>query len=238
MFVRLEQLRDPTLVAAEIATAVSQHDGSEELDADALGRHVRARELLLVLDNFEHLLAAAVLVTDLVAQAPQLRVLISSRTPLQVRGEQVFELEPLGLPDGESTADIARSPAVQLFRQCAVAANRKLQIDSAFTRTVGTICTALDGLPLAIELAASRSRSLSVDQIARQLERPLSVGQRGLRDLPERQQTLQATIEWSYDLLPSLRGTYCGAPERSWVGSPWPRWKLSPGGPPKWSSTS
>ena len=201
VFVRLEQLRDPSLVAAEVATAISQRDGSEDLDADALARYLRGRDLLLVLDNFEHLLAATVLVTDLVAQAPLLRVLISSRTPLQVRGEQVFEVEPLELPDGDSQADIARSPAVQLFLQCAVAANRRLQIDSAFTHTVGTICTALDGLPLAIELAASRSRSLSVDQIAQQLERPLSVGQRGLRDLPERQQTLQATIEWSYELL-------------------------------------
>ena len=93
-------------------------------------------------------------------------------------------MEPLELPEGDSQADIARSPAVQLFLQCAVAANRRLQIDSGFTATVGTICTALDGLPLAIELAASRSRSLSVDQIAQQLERPLSVGQRGLRDIP------------------------------------------------------
>ena len=113
----------------------------------------------------------------------------------------MFELDPLELPAGESERELSQSPAVQLFLQRALAANRKLEIDTAMTRTVAGICRALDGLPLAIELAASRSQSLTPAQIADQLARPLSIGEHALRDLPDRQQTLQATMRWSYDLL-------------------------------------
>ena len=104
-------------------------------------------------------------------------MLVSSRTALRIRGEQTFEVEPLALPEGESHQEVAQSPAVQLFEQCATAANRKLEIDAATALTVATICRALDGLPLAIELAASRSRLLSPAQIADQLARPLSIGE-------------------------------------------------------------
>ena len=98
-------------------------------------------------------------------------MLVSSRTALRIRGEQIFEVEPLALPAGESEDEVSQSPAVQLFLQCAPAANRKLEIDAATARTVATICRALDGLPLAIELAASRSHLLSPAQIADQLAR-------------------------------------------------------------------
>ena len=201
VFVRLERLTDPALVAAEIASALAQRDGTDGPSADGLASYLRERELLIVVDNFEHLLAAAVLVAELLALAPGIRVLVSSRMALRIRGEQVFELEPLGLPAGESEREVSQSPAVQLFLQCALAANRKLEIDTAMTRTVAGICRALDGLPLAIELAASRSQSLTPAQIADQLARPLSIGEHALRDLPDRQQTLQATMRWSYDLL-------------------------------------
>lgn len=201
VFVRLEQLMDPALVAAEIASALAQRDGTDGLGADGLASYLRERELLMVVDNFEHLLAAAVLVAELLATAPRIRVLVSSRTALRIRGEQVFEVEPLGLPAGASEGDVSESPAVQLFLQCALAANRKLDIDVALTLTVAEICRALDGLPLAIELAASRSQWLTPAQIADQLARPLSIGAHALRDLPDRQQTLQATIRWSHDLL-------------------------------------
>jgi predicted ATPase len=201
VLVRLEALTDPALVAAEIAAALGGRDGADGPSADGLAQYLRDRELLLVVDNFEHLLSTAALVSELLALAPALRVLVSSRIALRIRGEQVFELEPLGLPAGESELELAQSPAVQLFLQSALAANRKLVTDTALTRTVARICRALDGLPLAIELAASRSQSLTPAQIADQLAHPLSIGEHALRDLPDRQQTLQATIRWSYDLL-------------------------------------
>jgi predicted ATPase/DNA-binding SARP family transcriptional activator len=200
-FVRLERVTDPALVAAEIATALAQRDGTDGPSADGLAGYLRERELLLVVDNFEHLLSAAPVIAELLSSAPNIDVLVSSRTALRIRGELTFEVEPLALPDGESEAEVAQSPAVQLFLQCALAANRKLLLDATVTHTVARICRALDGLPLAIELAGSRSYSLSPDQIADQLAEPLSIGEHALRDLPDRQQTLQATISWSHDLL-------------------------------------
>lgn len=202
VLVRLERLTDPALVAAEIASALAQRDGSDGPGADGLASYLRKRELLLLIDNFEHLLGAAVMVADLLAQAPALRVMVSSRTPLRIRGERVFELEPLALPAGDSDAEVAQSPAVRLFLECALAVDRRLDIeDAAITQKVAQICRALDGLPLAIELAAARAQTLTPVEIADQLARPLLIGQHALRDLPDRQQTLQATIRWSYDLL-------------------------------------
>jgi predicted ATPase/DNA-binding SARP family transcriptional activator len=201
VFVRLERLTDPALVAAEIATALARRDGTDGPTADGLAAYLGERELLLVIDNFEHLLEAAAVIAELLALAAAIRVLVSSRTALRIRGEQTFEVEPLELPAGDSESAAKQSPAVQLFIQCAMAANRTLQIDARSTQTIGQICRALDGLPLAIELAASRSHSLTPEQIAGQLAEPLRIGQHALRDLPDRQQTLESTIRWSYDLL-------------------------------------
>ncbi len=201
VFVRLEQVTDPALVAAEVASAIARRDGTEGPGADALPNYLRDRELLMAIDNFEHLMASAILPAELLGIAPRLRVLVSSRTPLRIRGEQVFEVDPLGLPADETEQEALGSPAVQMFLQCALASNRSLEVDAAFTRTVAGICRALDGLPLAIELAASRASVLAPAQIAEQLAQPLLIGRRALRDLPDRQQSLGTTIRWSYDLL-------------------------------------
>ncbi|HET6866732.1 MAG TPA: BTAD domain-containing putative transcriptional regulator [Solirubrobacteraceae bacterium] len=201
VFVRLEQVTDPALVAAEVASALARRDGTDGPGADALPTHLRDRELLLVIDNFEHLLAAAILPAELLGIAPGLRVLVSSRTPLRVRGEHVFEVNPLPLPVDETDEEVSASPAVQMFLQCALAANRSLAVDAGLARTVGRICRALDGLPLAIELAASRASVMTPAEISEQLAQPLSIGARYLRDLPDRQQSLATTIRWSYDLL-------------------------------------
>ncbi|MFZ0386761.1 MAG: BTAD domain-containing putative transcriptional regulator [Solirubrobacteraceae bacterium] len=201
VFVRLEGLTDPALVAAEIAATLAQRDGTDGPGADGLPAYLRERELLIVVDNFEHLISAAMLIAELLELAPGIRVIISSRTALRIRGEHTFAVEPLGLPGDDSAAAVADSPAVQLFLQRATESNRKLEIDATLSRTVASICRALDGLPLAIELAASRSRSFSPAQIADQIGTPLSIGEHSIRDLPARQQTLQATIRWSYDLL-------------------------------------
>ncbi len=199
--VRLERLTDPALVAAEIASALGHRDGSDGPGADGLGRYLRDRELLLVIDNFEHLLPSVVLVSELLELAPRLRVLVTSRTTLRIRGERLFMVNPLELPTGGSEDEIAESPAVQLFVHRASAADPELRLDLDGQRTVAAVCRGLDGLPLAIELAASRCDLLTPAQIHEQLSRPLSIGERALRDLPDRQQTLHATIAWSNELL-------------------------------------
>jgi predicted ATPase len=158
-------------------------------------------ELLLVMDNYEHLLPAAALVSELLEIAPRLQVLVTSRTPLRIRGERLFVVEPLELPSGKAPDQVADSPAVQLFLDRARQTDVAFQLDANAYGTVAAICQGLDGLPLAIELAASRCHLLTLAEIHDQLSRPLLVGERSLRDLPERHQTLRATISWSYDLL-------------------------------------
>jgi predicted ATPase len=201
VLVRLERLTDPALVAAEIATALGHRAGTDGPGADGLGRFLRDMELLLVVDNFEHLLPAAVLISELLQLAPQIQVVVSSRTALRIRGERLFTVEPLELPSGGSEDEISESPAVQLFVDRALAADPELRLDADGYTTVAKICRALDGLPLAIELAASRCQLLTLSEIHEQLSRPLLVGERALRDLPDRHQTLRATIDWSYELL-------------------------------------
>jgi predicted ATPase len=209
VLVLLERLTDPALVAAEIAETLARRDGTDGLGADGLAGYLRERELLLAIDNFEHLVPAALLVSELLELSPRTRVLVSSRTALCLRGEHTFQLEPLELP--AAGADAASSPAVELFIQCALAARRKLSLNPEVVGAIAETCRALDGLPLAIELAASRCRSLTPAEIAGQLTKPLVIGERGLRDLPDRQQTLEATIRWSYDLLTPAAREVLGA---------------------------
>ncbi len=201
VLVRLERLTDPALVATEIAAALGERTGSDGPGADALGGYLRDRELLLVVDNFEHLLAAAVLVSELLELAPNVSMIVSSRRALRIRGERLFVVEPLPLPTGADKDEIVQSPAVQLFADRAIASDPELRLEEDDYRTIAAICRALDGLPLAIELAASRCHLLTLAQIHEQLSQPLSIGERSLRDLPDRQQTLGATIDWSYELL-------------------------------------
>ncbi|HEY2769915.1 MAG TPA: BTAD domain-containing putative transcriptional regulator [Solirubrobacteraceae bacterium] len=201
VFVRLERLTDPALVAAEIASALGHRAGTDGPGADGLARYLRDLELLLVIDNFEHLLPAAVLVSELLELTPQIKVLVSSRTALRIRGERLLTVQPLELPTGGSDDEIVASPAVQLFVERARAAEAGLDLTPDSYRTIAAICEALDGLPLAIELAASRAHLLTLEDIHEQLSRPLVIGERSLRDLPDRHQTLRATIGWSYDLL-------------------------------------
>ena len=201
LFVGLEAVDDVHLVGSAIATALARRDGVEGSDPDGLAANLRNRELLILLDNFEHLLAAGPTIAELVAQAPAIRVVVTSRTPLRLRGEQLFEVDPLELPVDESDARVARSPAVQLFVQSALAVDRNLEFDADVMRGVARICRALDGLPLAIELAASQMRTVALADIVSQLGSPLEVGEHALRDLPDRQQTLTSTISWSYRLL-------------------------------------
>jgi predicted ATPase/class 3 adenylate cyclase len=177
-WVALGPLSDPALVSTEIAQAIGAPDD--------LGGFLRGRELVVLLDNFEHLLDAAPMVADLLAAAAGLRVLATSRAPLRISGEVEYPLDPLDPTD-----------AVALFVERARAVGRKVEPDA----TVEAVCKRLDRLPLAIELAAARVRLLAPEALLARLERALPLLTDGSRDAPERQRTLRATIEWSYDLL-------------------------------------
>ena len=223
VLVRLERLTDPALVAGEIAEALGHRDGTDGPGADDLGRYLRNRELLLVIDNFEHLLSAAVLVSELIERAPRIQVLATSRTGLRIRGERLFTVEPLGLPVGGSEDEIADSPAVQLFLQRALATDPDLRLDPADQGIVAAICRALDGLPLAIELAAARCHLLTPAQIHEQLSRPLSIGERRCVTcrIASRRCTRRSPGATS-SYLPR-RGRFCAPPGYFSGASRWPR---------------
>ncbi|MGH3066034.1 MAG: ATP-binding protein, partial [Gaiellaceae bacterium] len=177
-WVPLVGLSDPELVPSEIAQAIGAPDD--------LAGFLRGRELLMLLDNFEHLLGAAPAVSEVLSASAGLRVLITSRTPLQVSGEREYRLEPL--PSGDAST---------LFVERARQVGRELVPDP----TVEAICSRLDGLPLALELAAARMKLLTPEGLLERLDSALPLLTGGARDAHERQRTLRATIEWSYELL-------------------------------------
>ena len=204
-FVDLSAARDAEAALQAIVRALAVTlPGHEELRA-ALIEQLRGRQLLLVLDNFEQVMAAADDVARLVQQSSQLKVLVTSREALRVRGEQLVPIAPLSLPDG----DLARATANEALRYEAVRlfVSRVREVEPSFLLTdenvpvVLEICTRLDGLPLAIELAAARLKLFSPEELRERLRSRLDLLRGGARDLPARQQTLRSTIEWSYDLL-------------------------------------
>ncbi|HWE60119.1 MAG TPA: helix-turn-helix domain-containing protein, partial [Chloroflexota bacterium] len=207
VFVSLAPLREASLVLSAIAQAVGVVESSEQPLAVALRTFLRGRQLLLVLDNVEHVLEAAPEVTRLLGSCPGLRVLATSRAALRLQGERVVRVAPLAL------ADVARLPvmaaleqvaAVRLFVERAEATQEEFALTAANASTVAQICARLDGLPLAIELAAARITVLPPAALLAQLEaQPLRVLTGGARDLPARQRTLRDTIAWSYELLPA-----------------------------------
>jgi predicted ATPase/DNA-binding SARP family transcriptional activator/Tfp pilus assembly protein PilF len=204
-FVDLSAVRDPAGVVPALAVTLGVRAPDSAAARDALIRFVRHRHALLVLDNFEHLLAAAPVVAELMATAPELRILVTSRAPLRVRGEHEYPVLPLSVPDRDappaSAVDVATSDAMQLFVARARAVNPRFSVDDASAGIVAEICRQVDGLPLAIELAAARLRSLSLTEMLARLQHSLSLLTGGARDLPARQHTLRATIDWSYLLL-------------------------------------
>jgi predicted ATPase/DNA-binding SARP family transcriptional activator len=200
----LAAVGDAELVMSEVARALGL-SGSDGVDpAVAVAEHLRSRQLLLVLDNMEHLLAAAAPVSRLVASCPELAVLVTSRTVLRVRGEVQFQVQPLLLPEAEESdaAVLARSAAVALFveRAATTSPGFSLQgLDAANAAAVGAICRRLAGLPLAIELAAARVRLMPPATMLARLDEVMASS--GARDLPPRQRTMRAAIDWSHDLL-------------------------------------
>jgi predicted ATPase/transcriptional regulator with XRE-family HTH domain len=204
-FVDLAPLREPRLVPATMARAVQLSEAGGQSARELLLAHLRAKDLLLVLDNFEHLLAAAPLLVELLEGCPRLTLLVTSRAALRLRGERRFPVRPLSTPPTEhpSVEEIAAASAVRLFVERAQAVDPDFTLSTDAAGAVAAICRRLDGLPLAIELAAARMGLLQPDALLRRLDQRLPLLTGGARDLPARQQTLRNTIAWSHELLSS-----------------------------------
>ena len=204
-FVSLAALREPELVLPTIAQALGIEEVAHHPLPEMLRAFVREKALLLALDNFEHVLAAGPLLADLLALAPRLKMLATSREALHLYGEHEFEVLPLPLPDlavqGKDELSSTDSAAVMLFVERAQAVRPAFALTAENARAVAEICVQLDGLPLALELAAARIKLLTPQAILARLQSRLSFLTGGARNLPARQQTLRKTLDWSYDLL-------------------------------------
>ena len=218
-FVPLEPIRDPMLVAPRIATALGVAESTARPIDESLADWLRDKRLLLVLDNFEQVVAAAPIVADLLRAAPEIKAVVTSRAVLHVSGEQEYEVPGLPAPPdpsqesgmermtrggGDRPIDLValgQYAAVRLFIERAVAVRPGFSVTNENAPAVAAISARLHGMPLAIELAAARIKLLSPDAILVRLDHQLDVLAAGARDLPERQQTLRGAIAWSYDLL-------------------------------------
>ncbi len=203
-FVQLVPVDDPGLLVSAIAQAMRVGEEKGRPQVDTVKDHLRQKQTLLLLDNFEHLINAAPKVAELLAECPRLKALVTSRSGLRVRGEHEFMLPPLTLPDLGNlpgVEELLRNPAVSLFVQRARAVKPDFNLSSDNAPAIAEICVRLDGLPLALELAAPRLRILSPQELLSRLEKRLDLLAAGARDLPARHQTLRSAIDWSYDLL-------------------------------------
>ena len=200
----LAGISDPALVPQAIAAPLGVREAAGEPLLETLAHHLQSRKTLLLLDNLEQVVDAAPLLARLLDAAPGVVMFATSREPLRLRAEREFPLEPLPLPAGVrgvSAEAALESAAVRLFVERAQAVKPGFALDEANVADVVAICRRLDGLPLAIELAAARVRILSPAALLARLDQRLSILTGGARDLPERQQTLRAAIAWSHDLL-------------------------------------
>ncbi|MET0933326.1 MAG: DUF4062 domain-containing protein [Mycetocola sp.] len=203
-FVPLEHVRDWENVLPAIARALGVRETENRPMTELLAVARAGRRDLLVLDNFEQVLAAAPLLTPLLSDLPGAVFLVTSRARLRVRGEHVFDVEPLGVLPEPATAsldEILETASVQLFQERAQAADPRFRLTPGNAEQVGLICRALDGVPLAIELAAARIRALTPVAMLAKLDRVLPLLVTAARDVPERQRTITATVEWSIQLL-------------------------------------
>ena len=206
-FVPLSALSDPDLVASVIAQALGIREAGGQSPLEILKRNLQdslRAPVLLLLDNFEHLVQAVPTVAEILAAGPNLKILVTSRAALHLYGEHEFPLPPLLLPDSRSMPSVevlSQCPAVALFVQRAAAARPDFELNRENASAVAEICARLDGLPLAIELAAARVKVLSPSSMLTRLASRLQLLTGGSRDLPQRQQTLRAAIDWGYDLL-------------------------------------
>ncbi len=205
-FVPLSAVADHSLIPSTIAQTVGVRESPNQSPQESLKEHLSGLKepMLLLLDNFEHLVSAAPLVAQLLTIGPKLKIVVTSQAPLHVYGEYEFPVPPLGLPDPTAIPTVetlSRLPAVALFVERAQAVKREFALTKENAPVVAAICARLDGLPLAIELAAARIKLLPPSAMLARLETRLDLLTGGARDLPTRQQTLRRTIDWSYGLL-------------------------------------
>jgi predicted ATPase/class 3 adenylate cyclase/Tfp pilus assembly protein PilF len=203
-FVALAPISDLNLVTFTIAQTLGIKEGSSQPLMERLKEHLRPKQLLLLLDNFEQVVDAAPLIAELLTAAAQLKVLVTSRAVLHLSGEREFPVPPLALPDRQHLPPLemlSQYEAIALFIQRAQAVKPDFQLTTATAPAVAEICARLDGLPLAIEQAAARSKLFPPQGLLARLSSRLALLTGGVRDLPARQQTLRNTIDWSYALL-------------------------------------
>jgi predicted ATPase/DNA-binding CsgD family transcriptional regulator len=202
--VELAALVDPGLVVQAVAQVFGLSSNADETLTTVVKRYLSRKQLLLILDNFEHLLEAAPLIGEILAAAPQVTILVTSRERLHIYGELEYPVFPLSLPDTsrkETLQQIISYDSLKLFLQRAQAVRPNLRLNETQARAAAQICIRLDGLPLALELAATQAKVYSFPQLADLLKANLASLPPGPRDAPARQRTLRATIEWSYSLL-------------------------------------
>ncbi len=206
-FVPLTIINDPDLVPSAIARTLQIREQAGTSVIDVLRRYLESKELLLLLDDFEHVEAAAKVIAELLASCPRLKVLITSRKLTRIRGARNFVVPPLALPDegGYDASALSQYDAVRLFIQSASVVSPEFTVTNENAQSIAEICVRLEGLPLAIELVASRLNALSPQDILVELDRVgeghLNLMSKGSFDLPARQRTMRATIAWSYDRL-------------------------------------
>lgn len=204
-FVSLAGLADPRLVLDATATALGIREMPDRTSLDLLSKQLQERQVLVVMDNVEHLLAAAPDFAALLAVCPGLTILATSRSPLRITGEREYPVRPLALPDPgrrHSPTELALVPSVGLFVRQAQAVQPRFVVTDANAEAVSAICARVDGLPLALELAAVRMKTLAPKELELLLENRLGILTGGRRDHPARHRTVRATISWSHDLMP------------------------------------
>jgi len=203
VFVALAAVTQAGQVLPTIAQGLGLQEQAGQTLLSTVADHLRERSTLLVLDNFEHVIEAAVAAVDLLGDCPDLKVLVTSRVALRLYGEREYPLKPLDTPaaDVRDVDNVATYDAVRLFVERAQGVQPDFQLSKDNAPAIAAICQRLDGLPLALELAAARVRVLTPDALVQHLEQPLRALTGGARDLPWRQRTLRATIAWSHDLL-------------------------------------
>ncbi len=204
-FIDLSTAGDTDSLFAAIARTLGLREISDRNMLDEIKKYLQNRKMLLLLDNFEQLTMAAPHIYDLLMGCPQLKLIVTSREPLRLRGEQIFPVPPLQLPDTgplkQAVSEILKNESIQFFAERAQSVRPDFKISEENVIAVIEICSRLDGLPLAIELAASRINIFSPDALLKRMDKRLKILRGGSRDLPERQQTLRDTIDWSYEML-------------------------------------
>jgi predicted ATPase len=201
-FASLAALREPELVAETIANALEATTSDAFPALSAIENVIREKPTLLLLDNFERVISGGGTVSELLSDCPGLKVIVTSRSPLRIRGEHEVEVLPLALPPSDlRREDIGNCPAIQLFVESAKAVRPNFEVDEKSAGVIAEICRQLDGLPLAIELAAATTRVLTPEMLLERLRDRFADLRTGSRDMPERHQRLNDTIAWSYDLL-------------------------------------